>query len=1655
MNNDFPEDLLWADRPVLRKEDGNRYINEIMAAAAAAAQSPEHSLNDLLLIEAIAREENIQFNIAEYSEFNHILTIFLIRNVQLVNAKVRGGFGSLSPLFKNYLFRTLLEFHNAKYTQPISMNDTIYFKSVTIDKSIINNFTAGKEVFWNFFTTLSTQQHEGNMLFAIKCNSRVPLFLPPGLFFSPIDQNAVILVPGTRLVVQSVNLEHFVVELSIENDEQDFIFGDAFAGIVEDLQNLFVAPTRSVIRWKCSDKFGRDMDFSIAKGLFTEQLVKCQHKVLYKGKNTEYFYDMEQVDYQFVIFFFCSVHIGPYEIFSTKISNYVVTIDASALGIMTKCNFTLGYNRMPKLSWMLSQARPIVDPSSVVYTLYPVYNGTTYQSIYMGKDTSFVYSEPLKLGDTCYFLVTAQLFNERGEGQMIAQGNIYFTVQVPTEQTVPELAPEDTTSSSSSFSIANYSEEFKYRYFFWNKSAPTQIFAGDSTGNSILIHGLEPNTQYIVTAVNYRDTWSDVSVYAEVETQKFEPIPPNQQPRNFRVRRESYSSIEVEWDRGDGCTDDNPIFYTVLYRPKDNDNNDWYKSVHLQNQDLCIVLPNLLLDKEYEISLTANNRDGKYFRVEQPIYASTKFMDCVQNAGCAELTPTEARIQWDRVPDDQVSYQVTLRGFGFLPQTSENTFMLSNLNPSMKYIVDVTVHKTGIGCISKPATIEFVTPQLKQMPPPQNIRAEGITDSSITLAWDDNGLAVLGAGAESRNAHYAVYCNAGNGNFVTAYRGRDPRCVVSGLIANTEYHFQVVPMYDQNHSGAPSAFSAKTCGFAFENNGFECISEMTDAVELKWNPFPSQQAYYVIYDVTQSPQKDIVCRVTGTTYTIQRLKSDTEYKLSISAIVAERGESDLSDPPLVVKTKALYVPPAVPNVRTSEVTHERFAITWDQIADPPVPIEYFMSMKRDDIPMDGGIVFCGTWEDFVRERKSTIVCDSLEPATDYAVEVYAKGDKKGETTVLKVRTKRVPTLLNPENVRVMRKTHSTMDVVWDAAKCDGIDDPKILYRVSINGNIVSQEFDACEYCFLDLKPKTMYKVDVTAFAKGTPFESLPASVREETLQHVIEPPSNFRCTKVTNDMIAVAWDSVAGSLLPGEVLQYKIEYRKDYESNFNNKTKIVSDDTCELEVHKLSENTGYVFTLCASCDDGKSYNTEKCAKITVRTNQQPLPELTGLVLTGFGPTYVTITWNAAKYPRELKYVVNVYEESSGNQVASQETSQIIAYVENLTEDTDYRAEVMCLRGDGVKGPAAIGKFRTPKDRMEKPSSLIAECDAFDRATITWKPPAVDNKIFRKEDVYYVLDVTCNGNTRSITVDEYDKTVFVIDDLMPSTKYSIALCAARRSPKNLVSDKVVAEFVTPCVPIPDPKPTDFKTEIGAESVTFRLIAEGKSFDGPNPLLRVSVNGKEPVTDGNRGPITVDGLAPSSEHIFEVQYTDPTCGTSKTCRMALRTTDIKSTLFMCRDKGAVRLLSSTKVVKVAPAEMKYKDKPAIITINKDRDISLAFGRERVSDNLCYILVGLCEEEKVGSASIFGDGYFLDIGMGTMYAGYPFCYFAHKVPDFRLVDMPDGRKRVDISILRGEKSTSLTANGVPIYDRLPENVVPIVSILFEGDSVEILNP
>lgn len=1652
MNNDFPEDILWADRPVLRKEDGNRYINEIMAAAA---QRPEYNLDDLSLIEAIAREENIPFNRIEYSEPKYrFLTIFLLRNIQLVNARVRGGFESLSPLFKNYLFRTLLEFHNTKYTQPTPTTEFILFKSVTIDRNIINNFAPGKEVFWNFFTTLSTQQHEGNMLFAIKCSSRVPLFCSPGLF-SPIDQGPVILVPGTRLVVQSVNLEHFVVELRIENDEQDFIFGDAFAGIVEDLQNLFVAPTHSVVRWKCSDKFGRDMNFSIIKGLFTQQLVKYPPELLYKGKNMECTYELKQVDCQYVIFFFCSVHIGPYEIFSTKISNYVATIDTNALGLVTKYNFTLGFNGMPKLSWMLRQAKPIVDPSRVVYTLYPVYNGTAYQGIYTGKDTSFVYTESLKFGNTYYFVVAAQLINERGEGQIIAQGNISFTVSAPTEQIVPELTPEDNTSNSASFSIDNYSEDFKYRYFFWNKSAPTQIFAGDSNSNIIHIHGLEPNTQYVVTAANYRDSWSGISTFTEVETQKLDPIPPNQQPRNFRVRRELYSSIEVEWDRGDGCTDDNPIFYNVLYRPRDNDNNDWYKSVHSQDQDLCVVLPNLLLNKEYEISLTATGRDGKYFRVEKPIYASTKLMDCVQNAGCAELTPTEARIQWDRVPHDQVLYQITLRGFNFAQQTPENTFTLSNLNPNMRYIVDVTVYRNDIGCISNPATIEFVTPQLKQLPPPQNIRAEEVTDSSITLAWDDNGLGVLGAGAESRNAHYAVYCNAGNGNFVPVYCGRDPRCVVNGLRANAEHHFQVVPMYDKNYSGAPSAFSAKTRGFVFENNGFECVSKTTDAIELKWNPFPSQQAYYVIYDVTQSPQKDMVCRATDTTCTIQRLKPDTEYKLSISAIVAERGESDPSDPPLVVKTKALYVPPAVPNVRTSEVTHEKFAITWDQVANPPVPVKYFMSMKRADIPMDGDVMFCGTWEEFVREKKNTIVCDRLEPASEYAVEVYAKGDRKGEVTVLKVRTKRVPTLLSPENMRVTHKTHSTMEVAWDAAKCDGIEDPKILYRVSINDNVVSQEFDACEYCFTDLKPKTVYKVDVTAFAKDTPFLSLPASVREETLQHVIEPPSNFRCTKVTSDTIVVAWDSVAGSLLPGEVLQYKIDYRKDYESNFSNKTKIVSDDTCELEVHNLSENTGYVFTLRASCDNGKSYDTDKCAKITVRTSQQPLPELTGLVPTGFGPTYVTITWNAAKYPRDLKYVVNVYEESSGKQVANQETSQIIAYVENLTEDTDYRTEVMCLRGDGVKGPAAVGKFRTPKDRMERPSSLIADCDAFDRATITWKPPAVDSKIFKKEDVYYVLDLTCNGITRSITVDEYDKTVFVFDNLIPNTKYSVALCAARRVPKNLVSDKVVAEFVTPCIPIPDPKPTDFKTEIGAESVVFRLVAEDKSFDGPNPLLRVSVDGKEPATDGNRGPITVDGLAPSSEHIFEVQYTDPTCGASKTCRMALRTTDIKSTLFTCRDKGAVRLLSSTKVVKVAPTEMKYKDKPTIITINKDRDISLAFGRERVSDNLCYILVGLCEEEKVGSASIFGDGYFLDIGMGTVYAGYPFCYFAHKVPDFKLFDMPDGRKRVDISILRGEKATSLIANGVPIYDKLPEKVVPIVSILFEGDSVEILNP
>ena len=878
-----------------------------------------------------------------------------------------------------------------------------------------------------------------------------------------------------------------------------------------------------------------------------------------------------------------------------------------------------------------------------------------------------------------------------------------------------------------------------------------------------------------------------------------------------------------------------------------------------------------------------------------------------------------------------------------------------------------------------------------------------------------------------------------------------------------EYTFLVSVKLGGNIYATSKEMTVKTLQFDCSACNLKCAEVDETSITLKWVTLPNiNDVIYIIHDVTHSTPGRTVGKAQEGLFIINNLDQDTEYKFCISVLVEGYGESKLSDPPLVVRTAKPYVPPKVPGARVERVTCDKAVVSWDKIPDGPNITRYFVSVRCAAITFDTSPVYKGTWNDFVAAGQS-FTCDNLKPDTDYIVTVYAGvNGNNGEPTVLSVHTKAPIVLGLPKNLRITKREFSSLGFVWDKVKCDSSDD-KVLYKTFLDDKPLAQKLEDCEFICEKLEPKKAYTFSVVAFIPGTTTESKKASVRCETLEHFVPLPANFRYTSVDQTEATVAWDPVTEPLLPGESLFYRVTYRKDYEDNSSSIVKEIdgSKGVCEFKAGKLTPSTSYVFTLHVSCDGCKTY-TKDYAKITVRTKDQPIPTPTGLVVTDKSMTKVTVVWNRIPeyYHGKLIFCLDIYKQDNMQQpVNTYKTSDIMVDVKDLEVGTDYVARLFFMRdNNGERGAPTECRFSTNKESLLPPLAINANCDTFDNANVTWVTPAIDEAI-PKEDVCYIVVVTDGkGVSKEYKVDGYSKDSLVLNELKPNTNYNVVLTTARRS-KDLKSAEIKTSFKTPGVPIPDPAPSDFKVDVGTKSATFHLIVENPLFDGPNPRISVSVNGKSCASEaGCRGPIVVDDLIPGQNNTLNVQYTDVSNGAAKTKKISIRTKAIESSVLKPRDGDVVILPNGLTAVKTdLLCTKRLRGKPSIIAINKRGPIALAFSREFRRDEGHYTLVGLCQRSKLSSASMFGDGYFLDIETGTKYAGPPLFCFGEKAPKYALRDTPDGKKRVDMKLEQVQGTVNFYVNDVLMYEHLPQapddDLVPVVSLMFKSDAVDVL--
>ncbi|XP_039980832.1 collagen alpha-1(XII) chain isoform X2 [Xiphias gladius] len=435
------------------------------------------------------------------------------------------------------------------------------------------------------------------------------------------------------------------------------------------------------------------------------------------------------------------------------------------------------------------------------------------------------------------------------------------------------------------------------------------------------------------------------------------------------------------------------------------------------------------------------------------------------------------------------------------------------------------------------------------------------------------------------------------------------------------------------------------------------------------------------------------------------------------------------------------------DLMTSDVTHHSFRATWTK---PAAPVDKY---RVTYVPEAGG----PTEEVVVDGTVTTVVLDSLNPLTEYVVNVYSVVSEKSSEPLTGTETT-LP-LSAVKNMIVYDETKSTMKVRWDEA--DGATGYLLLYK-SINATEPQLEKevrvgrDETSVQLEQLIPNTAYLI--TLYALHGEAASDPLEGKGVTLP--MPPAGDLRITDVTHSTMKLNWDAS-----PGAVTKYLITYKAQ---GGDIKEVEVKGDVTTVDLYSLISRTEYDVAVTPIYREGPGNPMIGNAV----TGVVPAPK--NLVLSDATQTSFKATWEHPA-PDVSLYRIGWTKKGENNYefaiLNSDETTHVL---ENLDPDTDYTVTVTAIYPDESESEDLIGSERTllkaPEVPPEPPRNLRVINATTTTLTAKWDPAPgqVQN--------YKITYKPLSGGEPLTTQVGGKKTSVVLPKLQPDTQYSVSVVA---------------------------------------------------------------------------------------------------------------------------------------------------------------------------------------------------------------------------------------------------------------------------------------
>ncbi|XP_052403100.1 fibronectin 1b isoform X2 [Carassius gibelio] len=667
-----------------------------------------------------------------------------------------------------------------------------------------------------------------------------------------------------------------------------------------------------------------------------------------------------------------------------------------------------------------------------------------------------------------------------------------------------------------------------------------------------------------------------------------------------------------------------------------------------------------------------------------------------------------------------------------------NNFLLQNLLPNTQYLVKVV-------CVYDDRESGPVTgTQKTKLDSPTNLDFSDVSTNSFTVHWMAPRSVISG--------YHLRYQPTSGG------RAKDERLpptrnffTLVNLAPETEYTVYIYAV-SGNTESLPLTGTQATVSDA--PTDLAVTSSTPTSITISWDaPAVTVRYYKITHGETgeRDAPREFTVPGTQSTATIQGLRPDTDYTITLYAVTG-RGDSPASSTPVIITHRTAGGSVSSPSdLDVTDIQDNTLTVRWSPARGPITGYRVTGTPKGGQGP---------TFSELVGPERTEMTIRGLVPTLEYTINVIALSQEGESTPVVQKAT--TTNSQHPRDLTFSDVDSTSMLVSWDVPRVPGVTSYRVLYSSPEEGQ---REYQPAvsgrdkSVVLQGLRPGTMYNIKVIPMKGHTAvhaLEGIQQTTHEETQPTAVPAPINIQFSDISPSSFVVTWQAPNARLSGYRV----VVSPKDHDVPA--KEMNVAPDSTHVLIPGLMVATTYevqVYALRGS--DRSSPLTGEC---TTAENITPPRRVR---ITDVKDTSFTLAWRVVNNEPMTGFLIEAIPKTGGHPTFRQTIpADTRTYtVTGLQPSVMYVVNMYTLNGNTRSPPYTM----TVNTAVPSPTNLRFTSLTPNSISFTWQAPPTHIT------GYYITYEESGGLPRELIRRSDDgQNYATITDLKPGTEYIIKI-----------------------------------------------------------------------------------------------------------------------------------------------------------------------------------------------------------------------------------------------------------------------------------------